>query len=225
MVKLTISGKAYKLPERLSVVEWQRLLKFNFESVEDWPKIMGALLETDTEQFKKATVESLTLAIAFIIAMMNSRAEAQIKDFTTITFGEFVDLDIWVSSGIEKHVDDMLAILNPDAYWADEALWSIDQYQRFRVHMYRQYSGLFGLNDPQMDDEDPEAVDPNKIARGWYKIIVDLADNDVLKIDAITDQPLKKILNFMSLRKEKQQEENFKQLQQKRQHDLSRNRK
>ena len=82
------------------------------------------------------------------------------------------------------------------------------------------------MNDPKGDEEeDLENIDPNKIAKGWYRIIADLADNDVLKMDAVTDEPLKKILNFMSLRKELQLEENFKQLQQKRKHDVSRNRK
>lgn len=98
----------------------------------------------------------------------------------------------------------------------------MDQYQQFRIHTYRQYAGLFGLNEPRDDDDDLETVDAKKVAKGWYRIIVDLAANDVLNIDAITEQPLKKILNFMALKKEKQMEENFKQLQQKRQHDLSR---
>ena len=228
MVKLTIKGKPYLLPERLTVAQWKRLLHFDYQSVEDWPRIMGALLETDPNEFKQATVESLTLAVSFVIALMNARVEGHIKDFTQMTFGEFVDLDIAVSGGIEKNVDLMTEIITglttEEIIWSDHALWAIDQFQRFRVHTYRQYSGLFGLNDPQFDDED-ETIDVNKIAKGWYRIIVDLADNDVLKLDEITDQPLKKILNFMSLRKERQIEENFKQLEQKRKYDLSRNRK
>ena len=225
MVKLTIQGKAYEMPKRLSIEQWRALLKFDYHSVEDWPKIMALILEEEVEVFKRATVESLTLAISFVIALMNQRTESKVRDFNTILFGEFVDLDIYVVQGIEKHIEDMLAILSPDLYWSDDALWVLDQYQQFRIHTYRQYAGLFGLNEPRDDDEDLETIDAKKVAKGWYRIIVDLADNDVLNIDAITEQPLKKILNFMALKKEKQMEENFKQLQQKRQHDLSRNRK
>ena len=229
MVKLTIKGKPYFLPERLTVDQWKRLLPFDYQSVEAWPHIMGTLLETDHNEFKQATIESLTLAVSFVIALMNARVEGQIKDFTKMTFGEFVDLDIAVSAGIEKHVDLMTEILTglttDEIIWSDQALWAIDQFQRFRVHTYRQYSGLFGLNEPQFDEDEDETPDPNKIAKGWYRIIVDLAHNDVLKLDEVTDQPLKKILNFMALKKEKQIEENFKQLEQKRKYDLSRNRK
>ncbi len=226
-VKLTINDTKLELPTRLSITQWEALLKWDYADVKDWPYILACVLETDAEQFKSATLDSMTLAISFVIVLMNARAQSSIKDFNTITFGEFVDLDIWITNGVEKHVSEILKTLEVKTYWSDEALWIIEQYQKFRVHTYRQYAALFGLNDKLEDreEEDLDDVDPQKIAKGWYRIIVDLADNDVLRLDAITDQPLKKILNFMSLRKELQLEENFKQLQQKRQNDLSRNRK
>ena len=100
MVKLTIQGKAYEMPKRLYIEQWRALLKFDYHSVEDWPKIMAKLLEEDVEVFKKATVESLTLAISFVIALMTQRTESKVRDFNTILFGEFVDLDIYVVQGI-----------------------------------------------------------------------------------------------------------------------------
>ena len=102
MVKLTIEGKAYKMPKRLSVEQWRALLKFDYHSMDAWPKIMAHILEEDVEVFKKATVESMTLAISFVIALMNQRTESKVRDFNTILFGEFVDLDIYVVQGIEK---------------------------------------------------------------------------------------------------------------------------
>ena len=65
--------------------------------------------------------------------------------------------------------------------------------------------------------------DKMDVARSWYKVIVALAQDNILRIDEVTEQPLKKVLNFMALQKEKVMEENQKQLQQKRQHDLQRN--
>ena len=226
MVKLTIQGKGYKMPERLTVEQWKSLLRYDFQDVNEWPLIMSNLLKEDTAVFKRATVESLTLAISFVIALMNQRVESKVRDFNELTFGEFVDLDIYITQGIEKNLIAMLDILKGDSrfVWADEALWIIDQYQMFRQHTYRSYAGLFGLNEPKDETDDLESIDPQVIARGWYRIIIDLAENDVLKIDAVTEEPLKKILNFMAFKKERQLEENFKQLQQKRQYDLSRNR-
>ena len=54
-----------------------------------------------------------------------------------------------------------------------------------------------------------------QLARSWYRVIVSLANNDLLNIDQVTDQPLKKVLNFMALQKEKALEEEQKQLVQK----------
>ena len=226
-VKMTIGETKYELPERFTVTQWESLLKYDFETYRDWSKILGTALNAKPEEFELATIESMTLAISFIIALMNERRQyTDIKDFNEITFGEFVDLDIYIVQGVEKNIKAILDILSAKTYWSNEAMYVIEQYQKFRVHTYRAYSGLFGLNDPKGDDDEGlENIDPNKIAKGWYRIIVDIADNDVLKMDAVTDEPLKKILNFMSLRKELQLEENFKQLQQKRKHDVSRNRK
>ena len=63
-----------------------------------------------------------------------------------------------------------------------------------------------------------------QVARSWYKVIVGLAGEDILKIDEVTEQPLTKALNFMALQKEKVMEENERQLQKQRQYDLQRNR-
>ena len=229
MVKLTIRGVKYEFPERITVDQWRRLLPFDYRDVNDWPKILGCLLKEPPETFEKATLESMQLAISFVIALMNQRVESKINDFHQMRFGEFVDLDIYTVEGIEKRLDEVLGIICPvKPYMADEALWSIDQFQLFRTHIYRSYSGLFGLDevkDFEDEDEDTPKWDAKRVAKGWYRIIVDLANNDLLKIDQVTEQPLKQTLNFMALKKEKQLEENFRLLQQKREYDLSRNRK
>ena len=225
MVRLTIQGQKYKFPERLTLVQWKELIPYDYRDHSQWPTILGKLLKEPKEVFEKATLESLTLAISFVIALMNTRVESKIKDFNDMKFGEFVDLDIYTIEGMEKRIDDALEIIcDPKPYMADEALWCIDQFSLFRQHTYRSYAGLFGLNDLKDEEYEEEAKnwDAKKIAKGWYNIIVDLADGDLLKIDAVTEEPLKKTLNFMAHKKEKQLEENFRQLQQKRKYDLSR---
>jgi len=227
MVKLTLRDKKYQFPERLTLAEWKALLPFDYRDVNDWPKILACCLKEPVEAFQGATLDSLTLAISFVIALMNQREEYRIKDFNEIRFGEFVDLDIYTVEGIEKRLEETLGILcETPPQMADEALWCIDRFQLFRTHIYRSYAVLFGLNEERdFDDEEEPKWDAKKIAKGWYRIIVDLAGDDLLKIDAVTEQPLKQTLNFMALKKEKQLEENFRLLQQKREYDLSRNRK
>ena len=73
---------------------------------------------------------------------------------------------------------------------------------------------------------DDEGVDekPKDIARSWYDVILMMADEDVLKMDAVTDLPLKQALNFMAWKKEKTLKEQQEILKQKREYDLQRNR-
>lgn len=225
MVKITIENKKYALPERLTIKQWKQLVTYDYTDTTQWPKIVAVLLNEDVEVLKRCTLDSLTLAIAFVVECMNRRKEFVVRDFNDILFGEFIDLDIYMVMGVEKHLDLIVEILSEGTEWADEAMWLVDQYSLFRVHTYRQYAGLFGMNDKHDDDDDElEKYDPKKIAKGWYRVITDLANDDILRIDLITDQPLKKALNFMAYKKEKQLEENFRLMQQKRQNDLSRNR-
>jgi hypothetical protein len=232
MIKLTIDKKKYIIPDRLTVQQWKDMISFDFTDYLQYAKIIASLTGADAAAVAKCTEDSQILAVGFIINLMNQRKEYKVRDFNAMLFGEFVDLDIYVVMGVEKNLDTILEILTPEGKevteWADEAMWLIDRYTQFRVFTYRQYSGLFGLNqngEQEQDEDDLEAYDPKKIAKGWYKVIIDLADNDLQKIDYVTEQPLKKVLNFMAHRKEKQLEENFKLMQQKRQYDVQRNRK
>ena len=87
---------------------------------------------------------------------------------------------------------------------------------------------MFGLTDKDLDEAeitgDTEVKDKLLIARSWYKVIVSLAQDNILNIDEVTEQPLKKVLNFMALQKEKVLEENEAKLKQRRHYDLQRTR-
>jgi hypothetical protein len=197
------------------------------EDPRSWPKILAIALDQRVAKFMKVDEDSLILGASLIINEMSKRKVGKHIDFTQISIGKFVDLDIWLVSGTEKHIDEILDTLCEEPIkYIDEALWLVDQYSNFRISTYRSYAGLFGLNDRmEQEDVDPEEWEPQKIAKGWYKVLVDLADNKILDLDQITDQPLYKALTFMSLRKERALEEQQRQLKQKRQHELSRNRK
>tara|TARA_R110000822_G_scaffold190660_2_gene329444 strand:- start:5663 stop:6355 length:693 start_codon:yes stop_codon:yes gene_type:complete len=229
MITLSISNKKYNLPTRLTIKQWKSLVGFDFNDESQWHRILGSLIGMHPRDLELADRNSMILAISFIISIMNGRAEYKVKDFNTLLFGEFVDLDVYVVQGIEKNMETIVEMLTPEGdeptVWSDEAMWLIDRYTQFRIHTYRSYAGLFGLNDLEEyeDIEDDEDHDPNGIAKGWYKVIIGLADNNIEKIDYVTEQPLKKVLNFMSHRKEVQLEENAKVREQQRKLAAARN--
>lgn len=216
MVQLNVNEVSYKIPERLTLDQWREVAKWSFEEPKHWPRIIAAVTGADWRQLELGKDDAVALAIAFIVQLMNHRKPYRIKDFNTLTFGEFVDLDVWLTLGIDKHINDIVNMLSDGTLYADEAMWLIDKYAQFRLHTYRQYSALFGLNDQFEAADVDEDFDPLKIAKGWYKVIVSLANDNLLDIDRVTDEPLKKVLNFMALQKEKQIEANLEIIKQNR---------
>ena len=228
MVTVNINNKQYEIPERLTVEQYHNALQYDWEDSKYYAHIVSQLIGAPLQLLVGANEEALTLAIAFIVKTMNDRVECETLDLNEITFGQFVDLDTYLSLSLEKHFTDIQELIAPKAKWADEAMWAIDKFARFRTHTYRQYKVLFGMTDKELDQallEGTGAIeDKMTIARSWYKVIVSLANDDILNIDRVTEQPLKKVLNFMALQKEKVLEENQRQLQQKRHYDLQRTR-
>ena len=225
MATININNKGYKIPERLTIEQYSKAMAFDWEDPKYYAMIVSQLTGAPLELISKAEQESLTLAIALIVHQMNLRTKGKMKPLDELTFGEFIDLDVWISLGVDKYLQDMANILCPKAKWADEAMWAVDEFAKFRLYTFRQYKALFNVTDKDLEEAKLELGlphDPMQTARSWYKVIVSLAGEDLLKIDKVTDEPLKKALNFMALQKEKALEEQQRQLQQKRQYDLQR---
>jgi uncharacterized iron-regulated protein len=224
-IKININDKQFAIPDRLTVAEYSKAIQFDWSDSKYYPMIISQLTGAPLLLMSKANDEILHLGMGFVVKSMNDRKECKMLDLESLTFGQWVDLDVYLTGGLDTNIEKIIAILTPDAKWADEAMWAIDQYAAFRTYIYRQYSVLFGINQKQTFDElEPETKDKQANARAWYKIIVGLANGDILKLDEVTEQPLKKTLNFMSLQKEQQLEENQRKLKERRQYDLQRNR-
>jgi hypothetical protein len=224
-MKININNKGYKFPSNLSMEQWSYLVEnFDFTSESEHAKILSYLTGAPLEYLQEAESETLVLAIAFVVQMLNKRTPIKGKSFEDITFGEFIDLDIYLNMGVHRYWKEVLQILDVEDKGSEYSLFAIEQYNQYRTHIYRSYKKLFEIEDHQFDEEAEKSFDPQQVARNWYKIIVGLANDDLLRIDEVTDQPLKKALNFMAYQKEKQIEENLKQLQRKREYDLQRNR-
>jgi uncharacterized iron-regulated protein len=224
-IKININDKQFAIPDRLTVAEYSKAIQFDWSDSKYYPMIISQLTGAPLLLMSKANDEILHLGMGFVVKSMNDRKECKMLDLESLTFGQFVDLDVYLTGGLDTNIEKIIEILTPNAKWADEAMWAIDQYAAFRTYIYRQYSVLFGINQKETFDElEPENKDKQANARAWYKIIVGLANGDILKLDEVTEQPLKKTLNFMSLQKEQQLEENQRKLKERRQYDLQRNR-
>lgn len=229
MIKLKLQEQEYNIPDDFSISQWQELMKWEFDEPLNWPRIMHIATGAPLELLKNADGKSIQLGVSFIVNQINQRKPAETIDFESLNFGQWVDLDVWASLGIEKYLKECINILAPGSepetrLMASEALYIIERFGKWKASVYRNYKQLFGLDEPEDVDVEDENGDKMATARNWYSIIVDLANDDILAIDQVTEQPYKKVFNFMARRKQKAMERQAQELQNKRKHDLQRNR-
>jgi hypothetical protein len=222
MAKLNIEDKSYLIPERLTIQQWCAAMSYDFEDPKFYPQIVAQVTGAPLPLLAKAPKKALILAISLIVSKLNERREKKELELDNLLFGEFVDMDVWLNLGVNLHLQDMVDLLGMKTKWADEAMWAIDQFSQYRMYIYRQYKLLFGIGDIQPDSNDHTDMQRLDLARSWYRVIVGLAGDNLLNIDKVTEEPLKKVLNFMALQKERALEEEQKRLEQKRKYDLQR---
>jgi hypothetical protein len=222
MIKITVKDKEHPIPERLSTTQWMAATKYDVIP-QNYSKIIGQVLNIDWRDLKDQSDELLELMMGLVTPLLNSYKECKIMDYNELTFGQWVDLDIWMSKGPQHNLDGILTILGPTK-WADEALYRLRSFNDYRTWIYRQYAELFGLNieDDEIVSDDTGPKDPNSVVNGWYQIICSLASENLLWIDRVTEEPLIKTLNFMAYQKQKAIAENFEKLKRKREYELQR---
>ena len=205
MITVSVNETKWRIPERVTISEWIDVQKWDVTNETHWPYVIQAISGIPADEFTNAEEDSMQLFMGFVISAVNKRTLNHQPDFNSLNFGEFVDLDCFIALGIEKHIDDILSVLKVDTPWANEALVVIEQFIKWRNTIYKQYKSLFGLEDKDFEEGLPsdEAYDPREVSRGWYQVIVDLAGEDVLKMDLVTEEPLHKVLTFLQIKKER----------------------
>ena len=201
-VTVNINDKKWEIPTRVTIEEWKDLQQCEFTNQGHWPWIVSAISSFDAKEFDGADPDSMQLFIGFLIAACNKRTLKVQPDFNQLKFGQFVDLDCFLALGVEKNILQILGVLGVDTPWADEALAVIDQYLKWRATIYKQYAQLFGLDNKDGLPNDDDMYDPKEVARGWYMVIMELADNNILRMDEVIEEPLQKTLTFLQIQKE-----------------------
>lgn len=197
MLEFKLKDRTLKLPDHLTLDQLKAIIKWNVEDETNWSKIINIVMDYELN----LTKEQQEVVMSFIILMMNTPKETPTK-LNELTFGEFIDIEVYITNYIHN-IDKIVHILNPDIKRADEAIYVINEWKVWRDWLFKQYKGLFSADNDEDDIEPQQTKKLNQVAKNWYKIIVDMAGDDILKIDAITDQPLIKALNFMAYQKEK----------------------
>ena len=227
MVTLKVDNNRYTIDGNPTIEQWQEMMKWDFESHVHWPYIIQAVTDLEFFVIREMNPEQQKLAVTMIAHAISERQQVSLPDFEALTFGQFVDLEYLLAHGTEKSLHQILDKLGAEHERTQEALYVVENYMKWRNNLFKRYSALFGLTAGYEDDESeetPRPKNPVQVASEWYRVIVALANDDVLKIKEITALGVKEVLNFMAVRKEKQLAELQQLKQQKKNYDLQRTR-
>lgn len=216
---LKIEDKEYPIPVNLTLKKWRKLFGFSFDQ-ENYEFIIHNWLDIPLEDVLKIPDETKELAIAILNAHMFPSIYKPVKlkiNLNEITFGDFVDLDIYIHNGIHKNLDKVCKMLFDFEYSDDLFISDIHdglmKYFNFRISIFNRYKNLFNIDDiPEEDEEDDKQKTP--IEYIWWEIMMVLSDEKFLNIDEVVKKPLIQALNYISWNKDKKTKElnNYKRM-------------
>ena len=133
-------------------------------------------------------------------------------NLSTITLGQFIDLEIYITDGIHKNINKVIkhlygVELNEDNSIKD-ILGGVNNYMKWRNNLYYSYKNLFNIGgNGYKEDDDETYLSVESVKKSWFEIIMILAKDDFLKMDDVVKQPLIQAFNWLAWNKEKKQKE------------------
>lgn len=222
----TIGANEYTVPDIVTVDLFQKAVSWDLEDIKNHKPFVSTLTECPLFELNKMDDDTFNVILAVCVSRMNfedtelkrSIKSFQLVDLDSLTFGKFVDMDIFIADGLTKHLIQLIAILYdmPESivaradikdYW--QAVMMVNEW---RNNVYREYDEFFDLKESDGSEEVKFQI--NNLQLMWYEAILVLAEHKFLDIQHVVERPYKEALNFLTWKKNqiaKQQLEKLKQ--------------
>lgn len=221
MYTLVIKDKEYKLPEDLTIDQWIEITKYDIGVSFNHKKIVSLSFNIPYEEVDMIPDKTIELLISFIYVMLYPEHQPLNKEYMGgqyinmqgITLGKFIDMEIYLSEGLNKSIKDIVKTLwgvEPTEEFMISGVWTgIQNFISYRNSLYKNYTNLFGGEEDGYAESEIKQTTTD-IKKIWYDIILTLAEGKFLEIDKVTDKPLVSAFNWLAWNKdrmEKQKEE------------------
>ena len=221
MYTLVIKGNEYKLPEDLTIDQWIEITKYDIGVSFNHKKIVSLSFNIPYKEVDMIPDKTIELLISFIYVMLYPEHQPLNKEYMGgqyinmqgITLGKFIDMEIYLSQGLNKSIKDIVKTLwgiEPTEEFMISGVWTgIQNFISYRNSLYKNYTNLFGGEEDGYAESEIKQTTTD-IKKIWYDIILTLAEGKFLEIDKVTDKPLVSAFNWLAWNKdrmEKQKEE------------------
>ena len=230
MYTLVIKDKEYKLPEDLTLDQWIEITKYDIGVSFNHKKIVSLSFNIPYEEVDIIPDKTIELLISFIYVMLYPEHQPLNKEYMGgqyinmqgITLGKFIDMEIYLSEGLNKSIKDIVKTLwgvEPTEEFMISGVWTgIQNFISYRNSLYKNYTNLFGGEEDGYAESEIKQTTTD-IKKIWYDIILTLAEGKFLEIDKVTDKPLVSAFNWLAWNKDKME----KQKEEIKKNDLQRN--
>ena len=233
-LEFNIGANQYKVPDYIDVATFEKAIVWNLEDLKNLKPFVATIIGCPLSDLNKLEDEVLAFItgtclqkIQVVGAETNTTVnDHNLIDFETMTFGQWVDFDTYISLGAGENLSKLVAILyNTEAgrvqHWNTSDIWgAVQEASQWRVGVYREYDEFFELSEKEeIEGKDAEATKPN-IQLMWWESIMALADGDFMKIHQVVERPYREALNYLTWKKAQVQKEKLEIL--KRKNDLQR---
>ena len=203
MAHLRIDDKKYHLPTDLSLSDWMKAAKCLTAE-----QSLAVTLGISIEQLRMVDKGIISLMVTLLAEVMYPAVKVNVRvqekaliDFEKMTLGEFIDLDVLSAQGLHKTIDSMANILYGEGQYTIKEVWgAVKMFITWKSGLYKSYPMLFKQGEVK-EDSMPEY---NEIAKRWFDLVMVLANGDVLKMDLVTELPVKQAFNWLAWNKDQQ---------------------
>ena len=208
--KIHIANTEFSIPSNYSVKEWMKIQSYDLQQEMFWPHIISQATGMTLEHAKEIPTETQQVAVGIIAVCLVPKGPVSqfvgtnnLIDLDKMTFGQFIDLEIYLGRGLNQNLENVCNILyscQDSRHMMVREVWpAVDLWMQWRNDIYRKYKLLFDIESAEDLDE---ASDAEGAEHAWYSLIMILADGQFLQTDQVVDKPLISALNFLAYKKD-----------------------
>ena len=237
-LEFTVNRVEYKVPEYIDIETFEKAIVWNLDDLQNLKPFVATIVGCPLSVIDKLDEEVLAFITGTClqkIQVHESPLEHVIGNYNlvsleSISFGEWIDLDTYMSIGPGENLSKIVRILYgipqdriaDPLHWDANLVWgAVKDLAEWRGQVYKEYDEFFDLG--QGEDKSPNAEEDQEEANiqlMWWECCMALADGDFLKIHQVVERPWREALNFLTWKKAQVQKEKLQNL--KRKNDIQR---
>ena len=228
----TIGTQEYTVPKVVTTELFQKAIAWDIEDEKNHKPFVSVMANCPLHQINLLDTDTFNVVFAVCVSRLNFEDTElrhniggfQLLNFSSMTFGQFVDIDMLIADGMTKHVVELTHKLYgmPEDNAAKKDIrdtWkALIAVSEFRTSVYQEYDEFFDLSNQDQQDDITVSIDAIQLM--WYNAILVLAEQKFLNIQYVTERPYKEALNFLTWKKNEIAKEQLQQL--KRKNDIQR---